>query len=197
MSLTPKHAVSAEAIDAIDEESLDKEVRRSTYKRKRAVLFAVKLALFLLIWGAAPLKFYDASNPNKEIAALRFFAAPLIAYAVAAAVCAPFKIALTARRLHAVGSSVSRWFITWFFTVLSRLALWGILPLGVVALGFLEKDRTDYMELYLLFADRTVYWGLYLFYVLIAPLLTAYAYSKERALLRLRRRDCSRPDAGS
>ena len=75
--------------------------------------------------------------------------------------------------------------------------LWLILALGVVALGFLEKDRTDYMELYLLFADRTVYWGLYLFYVLIAPLLTAYAYSKERALLRLRRRDCGRPDAGS
>ena len=47
-----KRAVSSEAIDAVDEESLDKEVRLSAYKRKRAVLFVVKLALFLLIWGA-------------------------------------------------------------------------------------------------------------------------------------------------
>ena len=50
MSLTPKRAVSAEAIDAVDE--LDKEVRRSTYKRKRTILFLVKIVLFVLLWTA-------------------------------------------------------------------------------------------------------------------------------------------------
>ncbi|MBP5622841.1 MAG: hypothetical protein J6X44_12590 [Thermoguttaceae bacterium] len=183
--LVPKRNVLTETIDSAKEESLDKEVRYSTYKRKRTILFVVKMILLFLILRTIPLKDYVEVaikestilkdyvkvSSIKEFLWLRNLNGLLIAYSIAALICAPFKIAWTTRRLRAVGSSVPRWFGAWSFTIVARLLLFGIVPLGALTLAFFDVGPSIYGDLF--FLD-----------VIVAPWLTSRAYSTERVALR-------------
>ncbi len=160
----------------VDEESLDETVRYSTYKRRRTILFVVKVSLFLLFLAAISLLNYLKTRDSEDVAVILQRVlnpwVPLYAYIIAAIICAPFKIALTKRRLCAVGVSISRWYLSWLFTIFARFLLYCAIPMGFRALVLLFDH------------DCNFYWNLYQLYILFVPFLVCYAYWKEKTVLR-------------
>ncbi|MBR4753019.1 MAG: hypothetical protein IKX88_14810 [Thermoguttaceae bacterium] len=170
--LIPKRNVLAETIDSAKEESLDKEVRYSTYKRKRTILFLVKIVLFVLLWTAfRSFLFAMTRNGRDWPTALMILLSPFVAYALAALICAPYKIKLTKRRLRAVDAPISAWFRAWIFTIVARLWLFAACPVAFFFGAF--NDEGNPAITYIV-----------LFVLITAPWLTSRAYSTERVALR-------------
>ena len=170
--LVPRRNVLTETIDSAEEESLDKEVRYSTYQRKRTVLFVVKIVLFALLWAGFLCFFFANAGDGREFQPTPLFLlVPFVAYAIPATICAPYKIRLTKRRLLAVGASVSRWFWAWFFTIFARFWLFVLCP---VALFFGAFNDTGNLAI--------TYVVLFVF--VMGPFLTSLAYATERVALR-------------
>ncbi len=135
------------------------------YLFKRTILFAIKIALFVLIWKLDPLgRFVET---KKTLFALLV---PFVAYALAALICAPFKIVLTVRRLREVRSSLTRWLLAWFLTIVARIWL-GVCPAGLFFLMFYDYGPTIYPRLVIMAIS-------------MAPLATSAAYAFEFFLLR-------------
>lgn len=174
--LIPKNKVLVKNPDFVEEESLDESFPYSTYKRMRTILFIVKVSLFLLFLAAISLLNYLKTRDSEDATVILQRVlnpwVPLYAYIIAAIICAPFKIALTKRRLCAIGVSISHWYLSWLFTIFARFLLYCAIPMGFRALVLLFER------------DCTFYWNLYQLYVLFVPFLVCYAYWKEKSVLR-------------
>lgn len=139
------------------------------YMLKRTVLLAIKIVLFALIlfycWK------FDLFKHLAEFKSLPFLELliPHAAYAIAALICAPFKIALSERRLRDVGSSRSLWFLAWFLTIVARFWL-SLYPAGFFFAAFCDSGPTVVPFIVLLVMN-------------LAPLATVAAYAFEFSLL--------------
>ncbi|MBP5622840.1 MAG: hypothetical protein J6X44_12585 [Thermoguttaceae bacterium] len=159
--------------EPVDEERLDEKFRYSTYKRKRSKLFAIKLGLFFLLWTAGWTSFPDPGDDVSAIGAaagLGYWALiPYAAYALAALICAPFKIVWTARRLRAHRSSFWRWASAWSATIIARFALFALCPLTFLT-ALCKQD--------------VVAVGVFLIVLVLSPVATIFAYELEKVALR-------------
>ncbi len=146
------------------------------YMLRRTVLCVIKLALCVIFFRLYP-KFFPPSDEldfwHTNIATLYVYLLyiPLIVvYTIAALICAPFKIALTERRLREVGaSSSSLWLLAWFLTIITRLLL-SLCPPGLFFVVFCDFGSV---------VNRMIVAGL----MSLAPLATAAAYAFEFSLL--------------
>ena len=152
----------------------DKNSGFGAYMIKRTILFAIKIVLFAIVWVLSP-KFY----PDLVDGASAYFGVderifglllPIVAYAIAALICAPFKIALTVRRLEGRLSLTFYWFLAWGVTIFARLWIVVLCPVGFFSLLFYDSGPMIYAKIIL-------------YVVLLGPFVAGLAYALELIML--------------
>ncbi len=151
------------------------------YMLDRTILFAYKIVLFTLVWVLSP-KFYPGlvdrataffdvdENVFTMIKGVLTLLKPLFVYAIAAMICAPFKIALSVRRLQGRLSTTLGWLAAWALTILTRFWLFTFCPAGLFFLCFYDYGPNIYPKIVIAIMSFT-------------PYAVAFAYAIELIML--------------